>query len=121
MNPRILIVDDDDGIRALYQKELGRDGYDVVAVNSGRSALATAAKEEVAIIILDIEMPDMSGIEALSQLRKTCPQTPIILNTAYSTYKQDFQSWLADAYVMKSSDLEPLKEKVRGLINASGI
>jgi CheY-like chemotaxis protein len=116
VNPRILVVDDDDGLRVLYQMELVQAGYEVVAVESGQAALASVSEQPFALIILDIEMPDMSGIEALSQLRRATPETPVILNTAYSTYKQDFQSWLADAYVMKSSDLEPLKKKIKELI-----
>lgn len=117
MSPHILVVDDDNGIRVLYQTELAREGYQVTVVDSGRTALAAVSERQFAVIILDIDMPDMSGIEALTHLRKTSPETPVILNTAYSIYKQDFQSWLADAYVMKSSDLEPLKKKIKELID----
>lgn len=117
MNLRILIVDDDDALRVLYEKELARAGYDVVTVDSAQAAVETASEQSFALVILDIEMPDLSGIDMLSQLRQIEPDTPVILNTAYSTYKQDFQSWLADAYVMKSSDLEPLKRKIKELID----
>jgi len=116
VNPRILVVDDDDALRVLYQKELARAGYDVVTVDSGPAALEATSQQPFALVILDIEMPDLSGIDILAQLRRVEPETPIILNTAYSFYKQDFQSWLADAYVMKSSDLEPLKGKIKELI-----
>jgi DNA-binding response OmpR family regulator len=117
VNPRLLVVDDDDALRVLYAEELTRAGYEVVAVESGEAAVAAAAEQPFALVILDIEMPDLSGIEVLSQLRRAEPNTPVILNTAYSTYKQDFQSWLADAYVMKSSDLEPLKRKINEMID----
>ena len=116
MKSRILVVDDDDGIRALYLMELTQAGYDVVGAESGSKAVELVSKENFDVIILDIEMPDMSGIEALSHLRRVTPNTPVILNTAYSVYKMDFQSWLADAYVLKSSDMEPLKNKIRKLI-----
>ncbi len=116
MKSRILVVDDDDGIRALYRMELTQAGYDIVVADSGSTAIAQAEKERFAIIVLDIEMPDMSGIETLSHLRRVSPETPVILNTAYSNYKLDFGSWLADAYVLKSSDLDPLKEQIRKLI-----
>lgn len=117
MKPRILVVDDDDSIRTLYLMELARAGYDVVEAESGSKAVALVSEEKFDVIILDIEMPDMSGIEALSHLRRVTPNTPVILNTAYSVYKLDFQSWLADAYVLKSSDLEPLINKIRKLID----
>ena len=116
MKSRILVVDDDDGIRALYLMELTQAGYDVIGADSGRKAVELVSEKNFDVIILDIEMPDMSGIEALSHLRRVTPNTPVILNTAYSVYKMDFQSWLADAYVLKSSDMEPLKNKIRKLI-----
>ncbi|MCK4461812.1 MAG: response regulator, partial [candidate division Zixibacteria bacterium] len=89
MSPHILVVDDDDGIRVLYQTELAGEGYQVTVVDSGRTALAAVSEGQFAVIILDIDMPDMSGIEALTHLRKASPETPVILNTAYSIYKQD--------------------------------
>ncbi|MCK4302051.1 MAG: response regulator [candidate division Zixibacteria bacterium] len=115
MNPRVLVVDDDDGIRFLYQKELSQAGYPVEGAASGSEAIEKFSRGSFGLVVLDIEIPDMSGLEILGRLREIAPETPIILNTAYSTYKLDFQSWLADAYLVKSSDMEPLKRKIREL------
>jgi DNA-binding response OmpR family regulator len=69
-------------------------------------------------VILDIGLEDSSGLDLLNQLRQGYRDCAVILNTAYSTYKSDFQSWLADAYIMKSSDLTQLKAKVKDLLTA---
>ena len=116
MTQRILIVDDEEMIRLLYRKELSRDGYEVDTASSGAEAIEKASQGEFDVVILDIELPDMSGLGALHKLREIAPETPIILNSAYTTYKSDFQSWLADDYIVKSSDLEPLKEKIKQLV-----
>ena len=115
MSERILVVDDDKGIRTLYQNELSQAGYEVETAASGAEAIRKSSENTFALVILDIEMPDLSGLEVLNRLRKVAPKTRIILNTAYSVYKSDFQSWLADDYIVKSSDIEPLKQKIREL------
>jgi two-component SAPR family response regulator len=71
----------------------------------------------VDLVVLDIKMEGRNGLESLSDFRRVNKDLPIILNSAYSTYKSDFQSWLADAYLVKSSNLEELKRKVRELIS----
>jgi two-component system response regulator (stage 0 sporulation protein F) len=68
------------------------------------------------LIILDIVMPVMNGMEALGRIVGKGRKIPIILNTSYPGYRQDFMSWAADAYVTKSSDLEELKNKIRELL-----
>jgi two-component system response regulator (stage 0 sporulation protein F) len=67
-------------------------------------------------VIMDIRMPQMSGIEALNTILGKNRQVPVILNTAYPQYRQNFMTWGADAYVVKSSDLAELKEKIREVI-----
>lgn len=117
MNERILIVDDDEMIRLLYSKELGDDGYDVETAECGTEALTKATSSRYNCIVLDIEMPDIQGLEVLKQIRNSTPHTPVIINSAYAVYKTDFNSWLADEYIVKSSDLKPLKKKIRELID----
>jgi len=55
-------------------------------------------------------------LETLSLLKRQNKDLPVILNSAYSTYKNNFQTWLADAYLVKSSNLDELKEKIRDLL-----
>ena len=115
MHPRILVVDDDEMIRLLYQKELTADGYDVETAESGTAAVNKTSTSRYSCIVLDIEMPDIHGMEVLKHIRTSTPNTPVIINSAYSIYKTDFNSWLADEYIVKSSDLAPLKQKIREL------
>ena len=62
-------------------------------------------------------MPVMDGIEALTAMLGKDRQAPVILNTAYPQYKENFMTWGADAYVLKSSDLTELKQKIRAVLD----
>ena len=112
----ILVVDDDEAIRALLQEELEEEGYKVLIATNARDALKMVAAEPLDLVILDIRMPGMDGLEALPRILGLKEGLPVIMNTAYSQYQDSFMSWAADAYVVKSSDLTELKEKIRELI-----
>jgi len=113
----VLVVDDEDHILKLYQEELAEEGYRVTTATSGEQALRAAETESPDVVVLDIKLQDQSGLEILGGLRKLGPDRPIILNSAYSVYKNDFQSWLADAYLVKSSNLDELKKKIKELVS----
>ncbi len=113
----ILIVDDEEDIRSLYESEFEVEGYRTLSVSTGGEAVEYVEKNsDLDLIILDIKMDDMDGLEVLENIRTKTGKIPVILNTAYSTYKNNFTSWLADAYLVKSSDLSELKNKVRELL-----
>ena len=115
----ILIVDDEEDIRALYESELGSEGYSTCSVGSGEEALEYIEKRsDVDLVILDIKMGQMDGLQVLEKLRNKRTGVPIILNSAYSTYKNNFNSWLADAYLVKSANLNELKDQVKELLKA---
>jgi len=113
---RLLVVDDEESIRLLYEQELTDEGYEVLLASSGEEALEILKKEPVDLVILDIRMKEMSGLEALQHIVKDKKNLPVILCSAYSSYQDDFSSWLADAYVIKSADLTELKEEVKRLL-----
>lgn len=108
-------MDDDEAIRTLLQEELEEDGYKVLIATNARDALKMVASEALDLVILDIRMPGMDGLEALPRILGIKEGLPVIMNTAYSQYQDSFMSWAADAYVVKSSDLTELKEKVKEL------
>ena len=112
----ILVVDDDEAIRTLLQEELEDDGYKVLIATNARDALKMVAAEALDLVILDIRMPGMDGLEALPRILGLKDSLPVILNTAYAQYKDRFMSWAADAYVVKSSDLTELKQKIKELV-----
>jgi DNA-binding response OmpR family regulator len=110
---KILIVDDEMNQGLLYEQELMDEGYDVDVANSGEKALNMVKEKTYDLVVLDIGMPYMDGLETLGKMLSMDNRLPVILNTAYPSYKDNFMSWAADAYVVKSSDLTELKEKIR--------
>ena len=118
---KLLVVDDDKNLRLLYEQELGEDGHEVTLASSGPEALDYLKNSRPDLIILDISMPGMDGIEALGKILARDKTMPVILNTAYSTYKDNFMTWSADAYVVKSGDLTELKAKIKDVLKTRGI
>ena len=119
MSRKILVVDDEEHQRRLYAQEFEADGYEVIDAENGRVALEKAASERPDIVILDICMPGMDGIEALGRILGTDYRIPVVLNTAYGGYRESFMSWAADAYVVKSADLTELKQTVRDILETT--
>ena len=117
---KILVVEDDESQRILYHDELADAGYEVVLAANGKEALKQLDVGKPDLIILDIVMPVMDGMETMGRIIREHREIPIILNTAYSSYKDDFMSWGAEAYVVKSADLGELKAKVREVLGESG-
>ncbi|MCX6640006.1 MAG: response regulator [bacterium] len=116
MKKRILVVDDEKNLRILYEEELQEEGYEVNIADSAETAFKLLDANIYDAIVLDIQMPGMNGLEAMGHILHRNRKQAIILNTAYSQFKDDFESWSADAYVVKSSDLTELKDKIKELI-----
>jgi len=114
--PRILVVDDDESELMLVRLELEDEGYDVITAKNGREAIELVKKGGIDLVVLDIQMPDIDGIEALSKILTIDKKVPIVLHTAYSSFKDNFMTWTADDYVIKSSDLTELKNKIKELL-----
>jgi DNA-binding response OmpR family regulator len=114
---RILIVEDEDALCLLYKEELTQDGYDVTTAANTEEALAALSREPFDLIITDIRMPGRDGVELITQIMALRKSIPIIINSAYQSYKQDFMTWAADAYVVKSSSLTELKAKIKSLLS----
>ncbi len=116
---KLLIVDDKIEIRTLMQAELKDEGYDVHVAAGGREALdyLKTIDYDVDLVLLDIKMPDISGLDVLKEIKDLRSSLPVLLLSAYSTYKQDFKSWAAEDYVVKSSDLTELKQKIARIVS----
>jgi CheY-like chemotaxis protein len=112
----ILLVEDDKNQRLLYEQELMHEGYEVVTASNGKEALEEVQEKLPDIVIMDINMPKMDGIEAMGRILGKNKEIPVIINTAYSNYKDSFMSWAADAYIVKTSDLSELKEKIKEVL-----
>lgn len=112
----VLVVEDDKNQRLLYEQELKLEGYEVVTAADGKDALGKIQEQLPDLIIMDINMPKMDGIETMGKILGKNREIPVIINTAYSNYKDNFMSWAADAYIVKSSDLSELKNTVKEVL-----
>ena len=113
---KIMVVDDEPGLRLLYAAELADEGYDVVTAENCSEAATTLEKEPIDLVVLDIQIKQESGLEMLQKIVKERSGLPVILCSAYNCYKDDFASWLADAYIIKSSNLDELKQEIARLL-----
>ena len=114
--PRVLIVEDDINQRALYEEELSDEGYEILTASDGREALKLAEEERPDLVVTDVNMPVMDGLDLISRLFEFDRSIPIVIHTAYASYRESFSSWSADAYVVKTSDLTELKSTVKNLL-----
>jgi DNA-binding response OmpR family regulator len=106
---RILLVDDEEYIRRFYVEELSEDGYEVLTASSGHNLVRKINLLQPGLVILDIKLMDYDGLELLQEIRSHHRDLPVILCTAYDTYKEDPRALAADYYVIKSFDLAELK------------
>ncbi|MGI6398585.1 MAG: response regulator [Desulfomonilia bacterium] len=119
---RILLVDDDRNIQRLLKEELNDDGYSLIIASNGKEALPYLEVEngkKPDLIILDLRMPKMNGFETMGHIIKSRQDIPVIIHTAYSSYRNDAMVMAADAYVEKSHDLTRLKCVIRDLLDKS--
>lgn len=114
---KILIIEDNENQRLLYREELEALGYSVIEAADAMSGVQLVEEEQPHLVILDICMPGMDGLEALTRIHNINPRLPVIINTAYSSYQDQFIAWLADAYVVKSANVDELLEVVQRVLS----
>ena len=119
MKKKILIVDDEEVIRMLYGEELEEEGYTVVTAGSGHGLIEMIGQEKPDLVVLDIKMAEHDGLDLLQDIRKDFYNIPVILCSAYSSFKGDLKSIAADYYVVKSADLSELKQKIKMALEGS--
>ena len=115
---RILLVDDEEYIRRLYTEELSEEGHKVFTVASGHNLLNRIDSFQPEAVVLDIRLVDYDGLELLQDIRNQHHDLPVILCTAYDTYKEDPKSIAADYYIVKSFDLSELKVAIQRALEA---
>src|SRR4030095_15240916 len=112
---RILIVDDDAGQRSLLNSFLGSQGFQIFLASTGEQALETLRREEVHLMISDVRMPGISGLETLRQARRERPHLPVLLVTAFADIREAVGAMRDGAlnYLSKPIDLDELLSSVR--------
>jgi len=113
------LVEDDKNVQKLLREELNDNGYSISVASNGKEALSILKKKDDMkpdLIILDLRMPTMNGFETMGHILKSRQNTPVVIHTAYSSYRNDVMVMAADAYVEKSHDLKKLKNVIRDLL-----
>ena len=115
-NPRILIVDDEERFRTTLGKRLTERELDVTTVESGEEALKEIKQKLYDVVILDVKMPGLDGIETLSEIKKYNSSIEVILLTGHASVDSAVDGMRLGAYdyVMKPCEIEQLMQKIIG-------
>jgi two-component system response regulator (stage 0 sporulation protein F) len=116
----ILVVEDNENLRELYEQELTEDGYTVLLAGSGDEAMKIVAGQKPDLIVMDVAMPGKDGIQTMHEILALRRVIPIILNTAFPHYRDKYEAWPANAYLLKSGDLTELKAKIQEMLKLFG-
>ena len=112
---RILVVDEDEELRMRYRREFEAAGHEAVTVGAAR-ALQSMRKSKPALVVMEIKLKNVSGLDLMRQMLSSQPSLSVILNSRYDSYRDDFSSWLADAYLLKSDGTTELSRKVHEVL-----
>lgn len=117
----VLIVDDEKNYLVVLEALLGPEGYEVVTANNGRDALRLVREADLDLVISDIKMPGMSGMELLEESKKIKPELPVIMMTAYGTIEMAVEAMKKDAYdyITKPFQNEQLKLTIKKALEAN--
>jgi len=115
---KVLIVDDDDAMRMALADSLESCGYEVTAAENGQEALDVFQKDQFAVVISDMRMPRVGGMDVLRQIKRISAQTPVILITAYGTVKTAVEAMKEGAaeFLMKPFSLDDLEFTVKNVL-----
>jgi DNA-binding NtrC family response regulator len=112
----ILVIDDEPNIRLLYNDVLTDGGHQVLVAESGSEGLAALQQQKADLVVLDIRLKSESGLDVLQKIVSQYPGLPVVLCSAYVSFQDDYTSWLAERYVVKSSDPEELLQEVNQVL-----
>jgi len=116
----IMVIDDERDILTCLHEALTGEGYRVTGALSGAEALDLLSRDAPDLVILDLRMPDMSGLEVLQSLRRTHPGLPVVVCSALASYRTDYDivSSNVAAFLDKPIDLDELTAIVRRHVGA---
>jgi two-component system response regulator FlrC len=119
-NKHILIVDDDQAMRLALSESLQSCGYETEAAKNGTDAIHLFSKKKFDLVVSDMRMPGMTGMEVLKSVKKMSPDVPVILITAYGTVSTAVEAMKVGAaeFIMKPFSLDDLEAVVKNVLNA---
>ncbi len=119
---RILVVDDEPGIREFLQIMLEREGYEVSSAENGTEAISRFKKKKYDVVIADIKMPKVSGLEVLSSVKEMSPETNVILITAHASFESAVEAMNEGAYdyITKPFNVDEIKVTVSNALQNNG-
>lgn len=120
--PRILIVDDEPGVRAFFERILSEDGYYVTAVGTAHQAMRTLSDGEFEVVVLDFSLPDGDGLEIVRQIHSEAPHLPILAISGFMVGDMPTIALAAGATdtLAKPTTPRKLRNAVYRLLDASG-
>jgi two-component system response regulator (stage 0 sporulation protein F) len=119
MNKRLLVVDDNQGVRFLLRELLTSEGYEVLDAANAQEAIFHAANDDLSLVLLDIKMPGMTGLEALNHIKTLSPNLPVILISAYSEMNmlnKALKLHPQTLFISKPFDLDHVRKIVKNIL-----
>jgi len=119
MNQNILVVDDNRGVRTFLNELLTLEGYTVRLAASGAQAIQMVQEMKPSVVILDLKMPEMSGVEVFHRLASIIPEVPVILISAYTDFDSSsdlLRTYTHLYYIRKPFDIKDLRTLIKQLL-----
>ncbi len=112
---KVLVVDDEDDFRETFLKRLQKRNLDVSGAESGEKALELLDEKPFDVVILDVKMPGMDGVETLREMKRKRPLMEVIMLTAHASVESGIEGMKLGAfdYIMKPADIDELMDKMR--------
>lgn len=120
--PRILVVDDEESMRYFLTRSLKRKGYSVEAVETGEAALDRLGAGRFALMLLDLRLPGMDGIEVLERARELAPGTAVVLMTGFGSVERALSAMRRGArdFITKPFQVADVVARIEGVLGAPG-
>ena len=119
----VLVVDDEAVLAEMVSMALRYEGWNIATATDGSSAIASARAQRPDVVVLDVMLPDMSGLDVLHKLREESPQLPVLLLTAKDAVEDRIAGLTAggDDYVTKPFSIEEVVLRLRALLRRTGV
>jgi len=114
----VLVVEDEELLAKVYEDTLGKSGYNLLVAKDGATAFKYLDSEKIDLVILDVKLPDTSGLKVLEEIRKKSKSLPVMMCTAYDGFKTDYEIWASQVsdFAQKPILLDKLRGKIKEIL-----